>query len=241
MTTATFEPRHSIRLKPGRDASVRARHPWIFSGAVAEVASLPDAQDGDVCDVRSDAGEWLARGTLHRSSQILCRILTWREEPIDTAFFLGRFAEAARLRAEMADLEGTDAFRVVNAEGDRLPGLIVDRYGEHLVVQALTTGMLRLQPAWLAALEESFAPASVVDRTEGAVRDPAMYGRRAVLSGDPPPDGMLSIREAGIRFRVSLLSGQKTGFYLDQRPNRLRLGQLARGREVLNLSLIHIS
>ncbi len=228
------EVRHRIVLRPGRDASVRARHPWVFSGAVDRVESLPGARDGECCDIVDSGGEWLARGTLHASSQIVCRILTWAPgEAIDERFFRRRFEEAMRLRAATIDLERTDAYRLVNAEGDGLPGLIVDRYGERLVVQSLTAGTSRLQSLWISALVGAFRPAGIVDKTEHAVRDPAVEGRTAELYG-PAPTEPVWICENGLRFRVNLLSGQKTGFYLDQRENRELCERLARGREVLN-------
>jgi 23S rRNA (cytosine1962-C5)-methyltransferase len=225
--------RHRLHLKPGRDVSVRARHPWVFSGAAARVESLPDAEDGGLCDLFDAGGEWLARGTLHRSSQILCRILTWRDEPIDQAFFLRRIEAAHNMRLAQIDLDMTDAYRVVNAEGDLLPGLIVDRYADHLVVQCLTTGMGRMEPLWSEALDRILKPAAIIDRTDRAVRDPAVPGRMQALRGSVPEEPIW-IREDGLRFRAHLLLGQKTGFYLDQRENRRLLASLSRGREVLN-------
>jgi 23S rRNA (cytosine1962-C5)-methyltransferase len=225
--------KHRLVLKPGRDSSVRARHPWIFSGAAERVESLPDAQDGDLCDVLDGSGAWLARGTLHRSSQILCRILTWRDEAIDEGFFAGRIEAALAARRTHIDPASTDAFRVVNAEGDRLPGLIVDRYAEHIVVQCLTSGMARMEDLWCEALDRALAPAAIIDRSDRSVRDPAMAGRWEALRGEAPAEPVW-IREDGLRFRVNVMTGQKTGFYLDQRENRILLGSLAGDREVLN-------
>lgn len=229
----SFDVRHRLFLKPGREASVLARHPWVFSGAVDRVESLPDGVDGDLCDLVSANGDWLARGTMHRSSQIICRILTFRQEAIDEEFFLGRVREALELRMRIVDPARTDAFRIVNAEGDRLPGLIADRYADYLVVQCLTTGMARLSPLWCAALEEVVRPAAIIDRTDRATRDPALAGRREVLRGSAPAESIW-IREEGLSFRVNLMQGQKTGFYLDQRANRALLALYARDRDVLN-------
>lgn len=225
--------KHRLILKPGRDSSVKARHPWIFSGAAERVESLPDARDGELCDVLADSGTWLARGTLHRSSQILCRILTWKEEAIDEAFFHGRIATALAARGGHIEPATTNAYRVINAEGDRLPGLIVDRYADYLVVQCLTSGMARMEELWCGALANALSPVAIIDRSERAVRDPALVGRREALRGEVPAEPVW-IREDGLRFRVNLMTGQKTGFYLDQRENRILLGSLARGRDVLN-------
>jgi 23S rRNA (cytosine1962-C5)-methyltransferase len=227
------EVRHRIYLRKGREASVRARHPWIFSGAVETVESLEGAEDGDVCDVVDSEGERIARGTLHRSSQILCRILTWTDEAIDESFFRGRIEGALALRRELIDLRHTDAYRVVNAEGDLLPGLIVDRYGDSLVVQCLTAGMARLETLWCDPLVDLLRPRTILDRTEGAVRDPALAGRAELLRGEMP-DSRVWIHENGHRFRVDLTQGQKTGFYLDQRENRELLAAHASGRDILN-------
>ncbi len=227
------EVQHRIFLRKGREASVRARHPWIFSGAVETVESLEGAQDGDVCDVIDSEGERIARGTLNRSSQILCRILTWGDEAIDADFFRQKIEGALALRRELIDTRHTDAYRLVNAEGDLLPGLIVDRYGDSLVVQCLTAGMARLEPLWLDTLVDMLQPRAIIDRTEGAVRDPALEGRREVLYGELPTLPVW-IHENGHRFRVHLTQGQKTGFYLDQRENRQLLGTHASGRDILN-------
>ncbi len=224
---------HRLVLKPGRESSILGRHPWVFSGAAERVESLPDAQDGDLCDIQDASGAWLARGTLHRSSQILCRILTWQDEPIDEEFFARRIEAALTARRAHIDLSTTDAYRVVNAEGDRLPGLIVDRYADHLVVQCLTSGMTRMESLWCAALMRILTPAAIIDRSDRAVRDPAMAGRREALRGEIPLEPVW-IREDGLRFRVHLMQGQKTGFYLDQRDNRRMLGDLAKERDVLN-------
>lgn len=227
------EVRHRIILRKGRETSIRARHPWIFSGAVDTVESLDGAEDGEVCDVIDADGEWLARGTLHRSSQILCRILTWTDEPVDASFFLRRIDGALALRSELVDPRHTNAYRIVNAEADLLPGLIVDRYADYLVVQCLTSGMARLESLWCDALVARLGPRAIIDRTEGAVRDPALEGRREALWGEVP-DAAIWIHENGHRFRVHLTQGQKTGFYLDQRENRQLLASLASGRDILN-------
>lgn len=225
--------RHRLILRPGREASVAGRHPWIFSGAVERVESLPDAVDGDLCDLMDSKGRWLARGTLHRSSQIVCRILTFRDEPIDAGFFRRRLEEAEALRRVWIDPERTDSYRLVNAEADRLPGLIVDRYADCLVTQCLTSGMDRLTELWCEALDDLFRPRVIVDRRDRATRDAALAGRREAIRGTMP-GGPVWIREEGLRFRVSLDLGQKTGFYLDQRENRSLVRSLAAGRRVLN-------
>jgi 23S rRNA (cytosine1962-C5)-methyltransferase len=133
-----------VILKPGRDKPVRQHHPWIFSGAVARVKG--DVTDGDVVDVIASEGAWLARGTLNRKSQIVVRLLTWRQdEAIDEAFWRSRLERAIAGRALLASSGDTMAYRLVNAESDGLPGFIVDRYGDYLVTQFIT---------WASAVEE---------------------------------------------------------------------------------------
>jgi 23S rRNA (cytosine1962-C5)-methyltransferase len=169
-------------------------------------------------------------------SQILCRLFVWEDRPIDGALLAERIRRAADARQGLVDRENTTAWRVVNTEGDELPGLVVDRYGEVLVVQILTAGMARLAPLWCDALEEIFSPAAIFERGERARREVLAGGEPAsrVLRGALPPMPF-EVRENGLRFLVDLEGGQKTGFYLDQRESRARVGRCAAGREVLNL------
>jgi len=226
----------TVILKPGRDKPVRQRHPWIFSGAVAHIQG--DPADGDVVEVRDAQGEFLARGMLNRRSQIVVRLLTWdAEEVIDAAFWRRRLERALAARAPLqADLS-TSAYRLVNAESDGLPGLIVDRYGRYLVVQFLTLGITRWQNELVDALNDLAAPAGLYQRSDVEVLEkegltPAL-GR---LAGAEPPD-LVEIRENGFRFLVDVKRGQKTGFYLDQRENRRALHRMLEtmpGAEVLD-------
>lgn len=211
-----------IFLKPGKDKPVRQRHPWVFSGALARIAG--DAADGDLAQVFDANGQWLACGYLNRRSQITLRLLTWqRDEPVDDEFWRGRLRQALAARQGLAAGTDTTAFRLVNAENDGLPGLIVDRYGAWLVVQLLTLGMAQRSDLWVRLLQEALAPAGIYERSDVDVRSheglPASVGP---LAGQAPPEP-LAIWENGLEFGVSLTSGQKTGFYLDQRENRLRL------------------
>lgn len=228
-------PRYRIRLKHGREKSVLYHHPWIFDGAVEEIEALEGAGPGDVADVVDSDGTFLARGTVHPESQIVCRILTWEDRPLDAAFFEQKVRIAAAGRASMIDREETDAWRVVNSEGDGLPGLVVDRYGEVLVAQTLTAGMLRLQDLWLDALETVLRPSAILERGDRARRESLQAGAvRPLLRGSAPPEPW-EVKEHGLRFLVDLEAGQKTGFYLDQRENRQSVRRHARDRDVLNL------
>src|SRR4030067_1399360 len=130
-----------VYLKPGREKSVLRHHPWIFSGAIQRIAGTP--ADGDVVEVRAADGTFLARGYLNRHSQIAVRLLTWNtDEVIDAAFFRRRLQRAIDARAAFHSIStATDAYRLVHAESDLLPGLIVDRYADYLSVQFLTLGI----------------------------------------------------------------------------------------------------
>ncbi len=231
MTSARDLP--TVHLRPNRDKPVRQRHPWIFSGAIARLDG--SAGPGDLVEVCDAGGEWLARGYLNPQSQIAVRVLTWQhDEEIDAAFWRRRLAAAAAARADLATSGHTTAYRLVYAESDGVPGLIVDRYGDWLVVQFLTAGVEVRREALLTALADLFSPRGIVDRSDVPVRrQEGLPLRREPAWGlAPPPD--LEITENGLRFGVDLLAGQKTGFYLDQRENRRRAGQVAAGRRVLN-------
>jgi 23S rRNA (cytosine1962-C5)-methyltransferase len=223
-----------VVLRSGREKPVRQRHPWVFSGAIQRIDG--DVEDGGIADVVSARGEFLARGYVNRRSQIVVRLLTWNEaEPIDAAFWRARLERALRSRS------GADsACRLVNAESDGLPGLIVDRYGEWLVVQALTLGIDRLKSEWVGWLVGLLDVRGVYERSDVDVREKeGLAQATGVLSGEAPPDE-IEIAERGYadrpaRFLVDVRRGHKTGFYLDQRDNRRKVAAHCRDAEVLNL------
>jgi len=223
-----------VILKPGRDKPVRQHHPWIFSGAVARVKG--DAANGDVMDVVSSDGTWLARGTINRKSQIVVRLLTWKEdEAIDEAFWHSRLERAIAGRETLREASSGDttAYRLVSAESDGLPGLIVDRYGDWLVTQFLTLGVERWKKEIVGQLGK-LSSRGVYDRSDVEVRaKEGLPQTTGVLAGDEPPD-LVEIRENGLRFLVDVKRGHKTGFYLDQRDNRRKVAPYLHGREVLN-------
>ena len=219
-----------VILKPGRDWPVRAGHPWVFSGAIA--ATEGEGSPGSVTELVSADGRALGRGTWNPKTSIAVRVLTRGDEAVDAGFVRRRLESALRLRAMVRD---TDAWRLVNGEGDYLPGLVVDRYGDFLVCQFLTAGAEQLKPLVVEALVALVRPRGIFERSEGNVRTAEGLGRSAgVLAGDEPPAD-LTIVESGRRYRVDIRGGQKTGFFLDQRANRDLVATLAAGRRVLNL------
>ncbi len=225
-----------LRLKPGRERSLLLHHPWVFDGAVADAEALAGAEAGAVGDVVAHDGTFLARGTIHPDSAIVARVLAWEPRAIDLGFFRERVEQAASLRRSLIDESRTNCWRAINAEGDELPGLIADRYGSVVVTQTLTAGMARLRPFWLEALVSVLGPASVLERGDRARREAVEDGSGAVepLYG-PAVTALHEVRENDLRLLVDLATGQKTGFYLDQRENRAAVGRAARGAEVLNL------
>ncbi len=219
-----------VVLKPGRDHAVRQGHPWIYSGAIAGVEG--DGERGAVVEVHAADGRLLGRGTWNDRTSIAVRMLTHGAEPVDDALVGRRIDAALDLRRAVT---GSDAWRVVNGEGDLFPGLVVDRYGDFLACQFLTAGADRLKPAVVAALVARLGPRGIFERSEGNVRTAEGLARvSGVIAGEEPPP-QLEIGESGRRYLVDVRSGQKTGFYLDQRPNRDRTATLAAGRRVLNL------
>jgi 23S rRNA (cytosine1962-C5)-methyltransferase len=221
-----------VILKKGREKPIQRGHPWVFSGAVARIEG--DVSQGDVGEVYSKEGQFLGMGHLNPSSQIILRLLTQKKEPIDLQFFEERISKAALLR-EIWLRGKTDSYRVVNGEGDFLPGLIIDRYGDTFVLQSLTAGMERLKPSLTDLLVKVFVPRSVYERSDAPTRrEEGLSEVNGLLYGREVPD-RVEIEEYGCRFKVDVKKGQKTGFYLDQRENRHALKKrLSQGKRVLD-------
>jgi 23S rRNA (cytosine1962-C5)-methyltransferase len=217
-------------LAPGREKSLLQRHPWVFSGAIARIKG--DVAPGATVDVIAADGRFLGRGAASPSSQIRVRIWTFDpDQRIDAAFFDRRLRESIARRVQFLDA-GHTATRLVHAESDGLPGLVVDRYGDRLVVQFLSAG----PEAWRDTIVESLAAitdCAIFERSDAEVRTIEGFAPRAGwLAGDG--EAIATIVEHGLRYRVDLLRGQKTGFFLDQRDNRSRVGTHAKGRDVLD-------
>jgi 23S rRNA (cytosine1962-C5)-methyltransferase len=209
-----------ITLKPHKEKPVLQHHPWIFSGAIARVENT---SDGDTVDIFDASGRFLARGYYNAHSQIAVRVWTWRDEPIDRAFLRKRLECAIAVRDARIDRDATNAYRLVNAESDFLPGLVVDRYADFVVLQFLTLGMDKRKAEIVELVEELFRPHGIYERSDVDVREKEGIPLAAgALRGAEPPD-LIEIRENNFRFLVDVKRGHKTGFYLDQRENRKRV------------------
>lgn len=217
-----------IVLKPGRDLSVRRFHPWIFSGAIAE--SEPGLEEGAVVDVFSARGGYLATGHFGEGS-LAVKIFSFSRTALDLEFWISRLTSARALRAALGLFGSarTTAFRLVNGEGDNLPGLIIDLYNRSAVVQFHSLGMYRERTRIAEALQALFGR-----ELESVYAQPLFQGERAGgehLLGDAA--GAI-IFENDLQFHVDWQHGQKTGFFIDQRDNRELLSAFCRGKRVLN-------
>jgi len=220
-----------IILKKGKEKPILRGHPWVFSGAVAKMEG--EVSPGDVGEVYSSEGQFLGLGHLNPHSQIILRILTRKKEELKIDFFKERISEAAILRGKWFSGK-TNSYRVVNGEGDFLPGLIVDCYGKVIVLQCLTAGMERLKEILTNLLVKAFLPQSVYERSDASTRkEEGLSEENGLLYGEDIPE-RIEIQEYGCRFRVNVKRGQKTGFYLDQRENRFSLKGLSQGKKILD-------
>lgn len=219
-----------ITLKPNRDRSLRNRHPWIFSGGIEDAIAAP----GDIVAVQNAKGEHLAWGYYNPRSQIQVRILSWEMAQPTSEWWYGQLQQAIALREPLLKATKSTAVRLINAESDGLPGLVVDQYGEWLVLQALTLGIDRRKGEIAQQLLEITGAKGVYERSDDTVR--RLEGVEIVagrLAGATPPDEV-DVLENGLLFRVNIANGHKTGFYLDQRVNRALVGAVAKGKTVLN-------
>ena len=223
----------TLILHPGKEKSVLRRHPWLFSGAIAQLDGR--ARPGDTVDVVSHEGRPLGRAAWSPASQIRARMWSFdAAEPVDHAFFKRRVAASVARRAALPELAGQQGLRLIHAESDGLPGIIADRYGDTVVVQLTTAGADKWRGAIADSLHKATGCARIYERSDVEVRK---------LEGLEPVTGWihgaageeeLVIAENGVRMTVDIVGGHKTGFYLDQRENRRRVAQLARERRVLN-------
>ncbi|HEX5444624.1 MAG TPA: class I SAM-dependent rRNA methyltransferase [Pirellulales bacterium] len=225
----------TIVLKPRKARPFYGRHPWVLDSAVERVEGQP--ADGDVVELLANDGGWIARGIFNNQSRIRVRLYTWRrEEPLDRTFWRRRLQAALAFRQAHRH-RSSSAGRLVFSEADGLSGLVVDRYGDYLVMQVSALAMAQRIEELLSLADELLRPRGIMLRVDQGVG--ALEGLPTGLVEGPcwgePPSGPVFIEEHGIRYGVDLTAGQKTGFFLDQRDNRLAAAGYLHGRSVLDL------
>ena len=228
--------RGSIFLRKGKEESLGRFHPWIFSGAIHHTECDSALEEGDIVEVLSSDGRFLAIGHWQIGS-IAVRVLTFKRQPIDQSFWQKRLAAALDVRRAIgvAGREGNDIYRLVHGEGDNLPGLVIDIYGSTAVMQAHSVGMHVCRNEIAAALRETMGESlkAIYYKSETTLPFKAQLGQEnGFLWGESDDD---VARENGLAFHIDWLKGQKTGFFVDQRDNRSLVEQYAKGRKVLNM------
>jgi 23S rRNA (cytosine1962-C5)-methyltransferase len=222
-----------LTMKAGSEVALRSGHPWVFRDEVADLpAVIPDGVEADVFDAR---GNYIGRGLLSSQSRMVCRIYSRRREALDRDFFKKRITAAAEYRRGVnLPNKNTDSYRAVFADGDRLPGLTVDRYKDYLVLQTPTVGMDQRKEMLAEVLTEVYKPAGLCERNDMAVREaeglPVV--RKWIIGA---PKGPITIRENGLLYEVDPLGAMKTGHFFDQRENRRMLEPVCRGKDVLEV------
>lgn len=223
----------AIILRRGRSKSVLQRHPWIFSGSIEKVTGDPGI--GETVEVFDDRHELLGRAAFSPNSNIRARMWTFdQHEAVDTNFIERRIADAIKGRIQLFRNGLLDAYRVIYAESDGLPGLIVDKYRDILVMQALSAGVERWKKQIVDALVKQLNPVTIYERSDVEVRKLEGLPESIGLLYGKELDGTCIINENGLDFLVDVMRGQKTGFYLDQRSNRKEILAYAGQKEVLN-------
>lgn len=217
-----------VKLRKTRETRVRGGHPWIYA---SEIESVDGAfENGDIVDVQDFRGKFIGRGFYNPTSQISLRILTRNDEPCDRTFFAKRIQDAWDYRKLLCD---PDSCRLIYSESDFLPGLVVDKYGDILVLQSLSLGIERIKDMIADLLMEIVKPAGIWERSDVPVRRlEGMEQTTGLLRGEVPD--LVDMKENGIIFGVDVKNGQKTGFFLDQKENRAALEPLCKNARVLD-------
>ena len=223
----------TIFIKKSADSFIKRKHPWIFSGAVEKVEGNPS--NGETVQILTSNNTFVGFGSYSPSSQIRVRILSFNpDEKIDLDFFRSKILASSDARKKIIDTLQTNAYRIINAESDGLPGLIVDQYSEFLVCQFLSSGSEFNKNMIVEILNEKFKPKGIFERSDVEVRiKENLQPEKGLLKG-VIPDDLVEVKENGLRFLVDIKNGHKTGFYLDQRDNRKLVSEFSKGKSVLN-------
>jgi 23S rRNA (cytosine1962-C5)-methyltransferase len=218
-----------VILKAGKEKSIAInRHPWIFSGAIEK---FPKIQTGDLADVYSHQGQFLARAYFHTENSIAGRIISFSQDD-PSKIIESKIQDAFSLRQKCIPSD-TNCFRLINAESDGLPGLIVDKYDDVFVMQVNTAGMEKLKPIVIQTLRDLFKPRSLFEKSVSSARaQEGLEPFQGFHLGEPVDEVL--VEESGIQFFVSLTEGQKTGLFLDHRQMRQLIGSLSKNKKVIN-------
>jgi 23S rRNA (cytosine1962-C5)-methyltransferase len=223
----------SVILKKAADRFIKRKHPWIFSGAIEKVEGNP--LNGQTVQIFTSEKKLIGNGSFSPSSQI--RVRVWSFDPnetIDSDFFRKKILDASEVRKQFINESATNAYRIINSESDGLPGLIVDRYADFLVCQFLSSGVEFFKKTIVEILNDTFKPNGIFERSDVEVRTKeGLQPVKGLLKGTIPDD-LIEVQESGFKFLVDIKNGHKTGFYLDQRDNRLLVSEFAKGKNVLN-------
>jgi len=222
-----------VVLKKGKEKAVLHRHPWVFSGAIEKVKGKPE--NGDVVKLIDAKGAFMAYGFYNDQSRVALRLLEWDEAAeINEQWFRNKVAAAVESRNDILIDGVTNTCRLVFSESDYLPGLIVDKYANHLAVQVLTSGIEKMIPCIIDELQCLLKPESIFDKSDASSRGhEGLQTNNVVLAGSHPPESV-EVIENGIHYNINIAEGQKSGFYCDQRDNRRILAAHAKGKKVLD-------
>lgn len=225
---------HVVRLKKGKEKAVKQLHPWVFSGAVEQVKGKPE--NGEIIIVTDNQGEFLAYGFYNDRSRVAIRLLEWDQQTeINEDWWRMRIRKAIQARENLMINEDTNTYRLIFSEADFLPGLIVDRFADYLSVQILTSGIEKNKAVILDELQQLLDPLGIFDRSDASARghEGMEASSGGILSGVEPPE-FVTVKENGVLYDVNISSGQKSGFYCDQRDNRKLVADHSAGKRVLD-------
>jgi 23S rRNA (cytosine1962-C5)-methyltransferase len=222
-----------VVLKKGKEKAVLHKHPWVFSGAIENVKGKP--ANGEIIRLLDNKKNFLAYGFYNDQSRVAVRLLEWDEAiTVDNSWFRDKVQVAVAGRAHILADGSTDTCRLIFSESDYLPGLIVDKYADHLAVQVLTSGMQNAMPVIIDELSKLLKPASVFDKSDATSRShEGLETTNVLLAGIHPPE-LVMVKENDISYGINIAEGQKSGFYCDQRYNRQVLASYAKGKKVLD-------
>ncbi len=221
-----------VILKKGKEKAVLHRHPWVFSGAIEQVKGKP--ANGEIIRLKDIKDRFLAYGFYNDQSRVAVRLLEWDESvEINVQWFRDKVAAALGSRGALLN-EKTNTSRLIFSESDYLPGLIVDKYAGHLAVQVLTSGIENVLPVIIDELQRLLQPESIFDKSDASSRNhEGLSTQNITLAGSHPPE-FVEVTENGILYHINIAEGQKSGFYCDQRDNRLITASHAKGKKILD-------